>query len=69
MDCHTGASDLASAGADQTLQHTATHCNTLQHTATHSNKLQHTETHRQTLQHTVITHSRTQEMLQDGKNA
>ena len=42
-----------------TLQHTATHCNTLQHTEvdtsgcrTHCNTLQHTATHCNTLQHT-----------------
>ena len=32
-----------------TLQHTAIHCNTLQHTATHCNTLQHTATHCNTL--------------------
>jgi len=30
---------------DDTLQHTATHCNTLQHTKTHCNTLQYTATH------------------------
>jgi len=45
---------------NNTLYHTATHCNTLQHTATHCktldttrwNTLQHTATHCNTLQHT-----------------
>jgi len=30
---------------NESLQHTATHCNTLQHTATHCNTLQYTATH------------------------
>ena len=33
---------------DNTLQHTATHCNTVQHTAPHCNTLQHTATRRRT---------------------
>ena len=50
---------------EDTLQHTATHCNTLPHTATHCNTLQHTTwycttfaTHCTTLQHTA-THCNT----------
>ena len=38
---------------DNTLQHTATHCNALQHTATHGNTLHHTAPHCNTLQHTA----------------
>jgi len=47
---------------NETLQHTATHCNTLQHTATHCNTrlsfhrnkaLQHIATHCNSLQHTA----------------
>ena len=39
--------------SQDTLQHTATHCNTLQHTATHCNTLQHTATNSDTLRHTA----------------
>jgi len=39
--------------SQDSLPHTAPHCNTLQHTATHSNTLQHTATHCNTLQHTA----------------
>jgi len=35
----------ATTHSNNTLQHTATHCNTLQHTATYCNILQHTATH------------------------
>ena len=43
-----------SLSPDESLQHTATHCNTLQHTTTHCNTLQHTATHCNTLQHTSL---------------
>ena len=52
-----------STHCNNTLQHTATHCNTLQHlthtyqVATHyNNTLQHTATHCNTPQHTATTH-------------
>jgi len=38
---------------EQSLQHTATHCNTLHHTATHCNTLQHTATRYTSLHHTA----------------
>ena len=38
---------------NNTLQHTATHCNTMRHTATHGNTQQHTAIRCNTLQHTA----------------
>jgi len=44
---------IVCSSRNQTLHHTASHCNALQHTATHCNKLQRTTAeHCSTLQHT-----------------
>jgi len=47
---------------DDTLQHTATHCNTLQNTATHCNTLQYTATHCNVLQRTATYYNTLQHM-------
>ena len=50
----------ATTHSNNTLQHTATHCNTLQHTATYCNTLQHTATHSALALHAIgCTHCNT----------
>ena len=58
LQCDSFKNIWAKLAVNQTLQHTATHCNTLQHTVTHCNTLQHTAAHCNTLQHTA-THCNT----------